>query len=98
MSSYYLPLIGIFITNQGVKVQTPTTFVWKNEKDFPDVQPSVVYGDGDGTVNLRSLLGFKKWIGEQLQPISFQEFPGSDHVATLRNQAVIDAILKLFFS
>ena len=76
---------------------TPTTFVWNNEKDFPDTQPSVIFGDGDGVVNLRSLLGYKRWIGKQSQPISFQEFPGSEHSKTIKDQTVIEAILKLFY-
>ena len=72
--------------------------MWKNEKDFPDTQPAVVYGDGDGTVNLRSLQGYQRWIGKQSQPITYQEFPGAEHVATLKFQPVIDAILKLFYN
>jgi lysophospholipase-3 len=79
-------------------MKTPATFVFNKEKDFPDVQPSVVYGDGDGTVNLRSLQGWKRWIGKQPNPISFKEFNGVEHVATLRYQPVIDYIMQLFLN
>lgn len=37
----------------GVKMKTPEVLVYAKEKDFPDTQPSVIYGDGDGTVNLK---------------------------------------------
>jgi lysophospholipase III len=82
----------------GVNMKTPATFVFNKEKDFPDVQPSVVYGDGDGTVNLRSLQGWKRWVGKQPYPISYKEFSGVEHVATLRYQPVIDYIMQLFLN
>ena len=80
----------------GVGLKTAESFVYKKQKDFPDAQPAVVYGDGDGTVNLRSLLGYKLWIGQQTKPIHVKEVPGAEHVQTLKNQAVVDYILQLF--
>lgn len=80
----------------GVGLKTPESFYYKKQKDFPDTQPAVVFGDGDGTVNLRSLLGYRGWIGKQKQPIFRKEVPGSEHVATLKNPAVVEYILNLF--
>lgn len=65
------------------------------QKNFPDSQPGVVYGDGDGTVNLRSLHGFKHWIGKQKQPIYNKEFSGADHLGILKNKDMIDYLLNL---
>ncbi len=82
----------------GVGLKTPESFYYKKQKDFPDAQPSVIYGDGDGTVNLRSMLAYRRWVGKQQHPIYFKEIPGAEHVQTLKNQAVIDYILKLFLN
>ena len=82
----------------GVNVKTPESFVYPKESAWPDSQPNVVYGDGDGTVNKRSLLGYRRWIGKQPHPISYKEFSGAEHVATLRHQPVIDYILQLVFN
>jgi lysophospholipase-3 len=81
----------------GVGIKTPERFVFKKQKDFPDTQPAVIYGDGDGTVNLISMLGYRKWIG-QSKPLYFKEIPGAEHVQILKSQAVIDYILKLFLN
>jgi lysophospholipase-3 len=80
----------------GVGMKTPEQFIYPKEKDFPDSQPTVVYGDGDGTVNLRSLRGHQMFVGKQPQSINYKEFKGVEHVATLRYQPVIDYILELF--
>lgn len=82
----------------GVNLKTPESFIYTKESAWPDSQPSVVYGDGDGTVNLRSLLGYRRWIGKQSQPIAYKEISGAEHVATLRNQEVIDYILRLVYN
>lgn len=42
---------------------------------FPDGYPTFVYGDGDGTVNKRSLEGCLHWVGQQKQKIYHQTFP-----------------------
>lgn len=85
-------------TLYGVDLKTPAGFVYKKESDFPDAQPAVLYGDGDGTVNKRSLLGYQRWLGKQKQPIYFKEFSGVEHVATLKHPDVIAYILSLLNS
>ena len=82
----------------GVGLKTPESFVYTKESQWPDAQPSVIYGDGDGTVNLRSMHGYKRWIGKQKEPISFQEFPGAEHVATLKHPGVINYISQLLYT
>jgi len=82
----------------GVDLKTPSGFIYKKESDWPDRQPSVLYGDGDGTVPKRSLLGYQKWLGKQSKPIYFKEFSGVEHVATLKHPGVIQYILDLLSS
>lgn len=81
----------------GVDMKTPNRFIFEKEEDFPDSQPNVIYSDGDGTVNYRSLLGYRRWIGKQAQPISYKEFSGVEHLATLKYQPIIDYVLDLFY-
>ncbi|KAL1378784.1 hypothetical protein pipiens_000529, partial [Culex pipiens pipiens] len=52
-------------------------------------------GDGDGTVNRRSLEACQYWNGQQKQPVHLQEFPGADHMQILANLAVMDRIVKV---
>ncbi|XP_053985696.1 phospholipase A2 group XV-like [Hylaeus volcanicus] len=54
--------------------------------------PKLLPGDGDGTVNLRSLEGCKHWKGQQKQKVYSQGFPGIDHMDILRNVKVVNYI------
>lgn len=81
----------------GVGVKTTESFVYTGNQ-FPDSQPNVIYGDGDGTVNIRSLLGYKRWYNDQNEKIFFKEFKGVDHLAILKNQDAIDYILNLIIN
>ena len=44
----------------GTGVKTPENLTWAKGY-FPDYQPTIIYGDGDGTVNIRSLRVCKQW-------------------------------------
>jgi lysophospholipase III len=63
--------------------------------EWPDSQPHVMYGDGDGTVNLRSLLGYQRWSDKQKESIYFREFKGVEHLETISHPDVIQYILDL---
>ncbi|XP_076751443.1 lysosomal phospholipase A and acyltransferase [Xylocopa sonorina] len=54
--------------------------------------PQLISGDGDGTVNLRSLEACKYWQGKQKQKVYFQFFPGVNHMDILRNTNVLNYI------
>ncbi|VDK68485.1 unnamed protein product [Litomosoides sigmodontis] len=60
----------------GYGIDTPESFVW-SKKWFPDYQPDTKYGDGDGTVNRRSLEACKKWIGKNGGKKNLSECPCS---------------------
>ncbi|CAH1778953.1 unnamed protein product [Owenia fusiformis] len=72
----------------GIKVQTPASFKY-SAKQWPDRQPDTIYGDGDGTVNQRSLYGFKRWQSKQKQKITHTEYAGVDHMQILGHDKTI---------
>lgn len=76
----------------------PTSVAFQYSDKFPDVEPTVVYGDGDGTVNLQSAIQCKQWIGKQTQPVMLQELPGNEHVNMLTNLTTVDYIKTVIFS
>lgn len=57
-----------------------------------DGYPQQIPGDGDGTVNLRSLEGCTHWTNKQKQKIYHQPFPGVNHMQILSNGSVLDYI------
>jgi len=61
--------------------------------------PSLIKGDGDGTVNIRSLEGCLKWRKTQSQPVHHQVFEKVNHLDMLRTeeptQNVADIIASL---
>jgi len=47
----------------GMGVPTEEQLVYR-EGDF-DIPPEMVYGDGDGTINLKNMLAFEEKVGKQ---------------------------------
>lgn len=67
------------------------SLVYKRGK-FPDGYPGFIFGDGDGTVNQRSLEGCLKWSGKQKQKIYHQTFPNMDHMDVLSDDRIVKYI------
>lgn len=80
----------------GSGIDTSEAFQYTEK--FPDVEPTVVYGDGDGTVNLMSAVQCKRWIGKQKQPVTLMELPGNEHVNMLLNFTTVAYIKNVLFS
>ncbi|KAL1373805.1 hypothetical protein pipiens_018439, partial [Culex pipiens pipiens] len=78
----------------GFMKQRSTTLNYEKSYDLSG-KPTLVMGDGDGTVNRRSLEACQYWNGQQKQPVHLQEFPGADHMQILANLAVMDRIVKV---
>lgn len=60
--------------------------------------PSFVTGDGDGTVNARSLRSCEKWAGTKAQNgkrIHSMEMPRADHMGILSDKRVVEYVLKV---
>lgn len=76
----------------------PTSEAFKYTAKFPDEEPTVLFGDGDGTVNLRSAMQCGRWVGKQKQPVFLQELPANEHVAMLQNYTTVTYIKNVVFS
>ncbi|XP_028304581.1 lysosomal phospholipase A and acyltransferase [Gouania willdenowi] len=80
----------------GTGIPTPAAFQYSDK--FPDVEPTVTSGDGDGTVNLQSALQCKRWAGKQKQAVALKELPSNEHVNMLSNVTTVDYIKTVLFS
>ena len=56
---------------------------------FPDSSLVKIYGDGDNTVNLKSLEACKSWRDKQKQPVHTKSFYRLDHLGILYNDQVV---------
>ncbi|XP_033896577.1 phospholipase A2 group XV-like [Acipenser ruthenus] len=79
----------------GSGVDTPESFVYS---EFPDKDPKVQFGDGDGTVNLASAMQCMRWIGQQKQPVQLKELRGNEHIAMLSNLTTISYVKQVLFT
>ncbi|KAF5406115.1 Phosphatidylcholine-sterol acyltransferase (Lecithin-cholesterol acyltransferase)/ Phospholipase A [Paragonimus heterotremus] len=70
--------------------QKPTLEQLIYDSSFPDQNPQVVEGDGDGSVNLRSLEVCRGW--KNVKEIIF---PGAEHLTILRDKRLIDQIKRV---
>ncbi|KAI7812127.1 Pla2g15 protein, partial [Triplophysa rosa] len=79
----------------GSGIPTAESF---NYTTFPDGEPTVINGEGDGTVNLLSAIQCKRWMGQQTQPVYMKELPGNEHVAMLLNMTTVSYIKSVLCS
>jgi len=78
----------------GRGVDTPETLFY-DDKGF-DKQPSIAWGDGDGTVNLLSLVAVEnEWIHERNQSLAMVKLDGVTHTGVLSDLASLDQILRV---
>ncbi|KAK2587100.1 hypothetical protein KPH14_002866 [Odynerus spinipes] len=75
----------------GEKVDTVEKLYYKPGTSI-DGYPQLIPGNGDGTVNLRSLEGCLHWQSKQKQKIYHRAFPGVDHMGILKSLDVLKYI------
>ena len=68
---------------------TPEQLVYKK---FPDGVPVRKIGDGDGTVNIRSLEFCKQWSDKQSHPVITKVFRRLDHNNILKDKQVVEYV------
>ncbi|KAL0274121.1 UNVERIFIED_CONTAM: hypothetical protein PYX00_006620 [Menopon gallinae] len=74
----------------GYGMDTTERLFYKNEFES---YPVLITGDGDGTVNRRSLEGCLHWKSLQKQKIYYAPFNKIDHMGVLRNKDVLGYIV-----
>jgi len=78
----------------GTGKDTAESFTF-GEGEFPDTQPKITYGDGDGTVNIRSLQACSKWKQRQLYYVTLKQYPSVDHNGVLSDEIVHNCVKTL---
>ena len=81
----------------GSSLPTPAGFIFP-PGTFPDTYPIVKNGNGDGTVNMRSLLGCLQWKKTQKQPLKHVVIPKAEHMDILRSSQVSKYIINVLKS
>ncbi|KAF0914362.1 hypothetical protein E2562_028241 [Oryza meyeriana var. granulata] len=91
-----LPEPGVPVTCLvGTGVDTVESLVY-GEGGFEAGPEKVVYGDGDGTVNLDSLVGpIKAWSDSPAQVVEVVELPKVSHSGILKDKSALDQILRV---
>jgi hypothetical protein len=67
----------------------------KTGPGFPDVSPTVIYDDGDGTVNWRSLSICSKWKDSQSHPVNTKVMAGAPHLEIVRDIRFVNYIQNI---
>ena len=77
----------------GTNVSTPESYTYGNGLDANET--NIVFGDGDGSVNLLSSQVCLKWRNEQSEPFNTATFPGVNHGQMVANTAVLQAVADI---
>lgn len=75
--------------------QMPTIERMIYKSDDLTANPDLVMGNGDGSVNIRSLEGCTYWRGLQKKPITTLEIPKSEHFAVLGHPQIVSYVLDV---
>lgn len=78
----------------GTGIATVERLIYEKSKGL-DGTPKLETGDGDGTVNYRSLAACKHWSGLQGPSVQSLELDNVDHMGVLSNSRVLKYILDL---
>ena len=76
----------------GLGIPTPETFVYG--EGFPDTQPLIANGEGDGLINRNSLEVCLRWTNSGY-PFTAAVFPGVLHGTELNDQNVLELIGRI---
>jgi len=97
-SSLAPPGVPVFCA-YSVGVPTPEVLVYETDDGFPDLRPKQIMGDGDGTVNERSLAMCKRWVGlNNGHSVTVKEYDGRvSHNDLLSDVRFINDIIDIAF-
>ena len=89
----HFPNVTVYCLH-GSGVDTPESFKF-SDGQFPDAQPTTTNGDGDGTVNLRSLRACEMWSKRQVYKVTSKTYEGVGHNEILSDENVKNYIKEL---
>lgn len=75
----------------GNNVSTPEVYLYEGDS-FPDQQPHIKYGNGDGTVNERSLRSCEMWKGKQDKSVYMKSFSHISHMDMASYREILESI------
>jgi len=78
----------------GSNVKTATMLTYRPGY-FPDYYPDIEYGNGDGTVPLRSLKACEEWKTDDTVSFASKVFPGAEHNNILGDARLIRSIMQV---
>jgi len=98
MDNFVAPMVPMTYIN-GVGNRTPLQLVYWDD-DFDASPEAVVYGDGDGNINLISVLAFEKEMGRQ--PGQRKQFRSikinkAQHSTIVTDDFALDRVIQEFF-
>ena len=89
------PGVSVYCFHGG-GVDTPERLVYDSASAFPDSDPRIETGDGDGTVNMRSLEACARWKTVQsTHAVTVKYYEGVAHNEILHRDDVIDDVLRI---
>ncbi|XP_065841022.1 lysosomal phospholipase A and acyltransferase-like [Oscarella lobularis] len=81
----------------GANVSTVAQVVYA-AGDFPNGDPTSLYGNGDGTVNEESLVLCNNWKGDASHDVTTRIFPNINHFDMVSDLSVIDYVKTIVLS
>jgi len=80
----------------GHGIQTAEQYVYKKSSDWSHDDPStIVWGDGDGTVNWKSLVAGLGWREKQILPVTYVNVGEVKHTDVLKVPLVLSSVLEM---
>ena len=76
----------------GINVPTTEKLIYYK---FPTSTPIIEKGNGDGTVNLRSMEVCLNWRDQQTKPVHYRVFKGIDHGNMIKADVPVSAVANL---
>lgn len=73
---------------------TPESLIFKNQQDFPDGQYELVKGNGDGTVNIESLMVCAQWASQLPDKVKHKIITNTNHVGILSHKMTLTHITE----
>lgn len=73
----------------SLNIPTPETLVFRNQSDFPDGEYELVNGEGDGTVNQKSLLVCADWAEKLPDKVKHKVIMNTNHLGVLSHPATL---------